>query len=56
MAKGHIKNQPAADAAAYIITVDSPGSVIANKSGFAEMALPTPPTTPEAVVNKAVCV
>jgi len=31
-------------------------NVMANKSGFVVMALQAPPTTPEAVVNNALCV
>lgn len=39
-----------------MIKVESPGNVMANKSDFAVMAIPTPPTTAEAVVNNALCV
>jgi hypothetical protein len=44
-----------AEAAAYKTTVVRPGRVIANNRGFAVTAFPTPPTTPETVVNIAVC-
>jgi len=39
-----------------MITVESQGNVMANKSVLAVMALPTPPTTPDAEVNNAFCV
>jgi hypothetical protein len=37
-------------------TMESLGNVTTMKSGFAVKAFPTPPTTPETVVNNAVCV
>ena len=39
-----------------MITVENPGNVMANKSGFAVKSIPTPPTTPEVLLNNALCV